>query len=349
LRALCFRLLATKWRVIKESEMGLLVNGIWQDQWYDTKSTGGRFERTETKFRNWITPDGSAGPSGGAGFAAEKDRYHLYVALACPWAHRTLIFRKLKKLEDIIPVSVVHPLMLEEGWTFGDYPGATGDTLLGKQRLYEVYLEAKSDYSGRVTVPSLWDKKQRTIVNNESSEIIRMFNSAFNDLTGNRDDYYPHALREHIDAINARVYKNINNGVYRAGFATTQKAYEEAFDALFAELDSVETRLSNQRYLAGNKLTEADVRLFTTLVRFDAVYFGHFKCNLRRIADYPNLSNYLRELFQIPAFGESTNFDHIKTHYYGSHKQINPTGIVPVGPELLLDAPHDRTRFKKAA
>lgn len=329
--------------------MGLLVNGVWQDQWYDTKSTGGRFERTETKFRNWITQDGSAGPSGESGFAAEKDRYHLYVALACPWAHRTLIFRELKKLEDFISVSVVQPLMLEDGWAFGEYPGATGDTLLGKKRLYEIYLEAKSDYSGRVTVPTLWDKKRRTIVNNESAEIIRMFNSAFDNLTGNRDDYYPQALRENIDAINARVYKNINNGVYRAGFATTQKAYEEAFQALFAELDSVETRLSNQRYLAGNKLTEADVRLFTTLVRFDAVYFGHFKCNLRRIADYPNLSNYLRELFQIPELGSSVNFDHIKTHYYGSHRQINPAGIVPVGPELLLDAPHDRAKFKKAA
>jgi putative glutathione S-transferase len=329
--------------------MGLLVNGIWQDQWYDTKSTGGRFERTVTNFRNWITPDGAADASGGAGFAAERGRYHLYVSLACPWAHRTLIFRKLKKLEDIISVSIVHPLMLAEGWTFGGYPAATGDTLLGKKKLYEVYLEAKPDYSGRVTVPVLWDKKTNSIVNNESAEIIRMFNAAFNDLTGNRDDYYPQALRAEIDDVNARVYKNINNGVYRAGFATTQQAYEEAFDALFAELDEVEKRLSRQRYLAGDKLTEADVRLFTTLVRFDAVYFGHFKCNLRRIADYPNLSNYLRELFQIPAFGETTNFDHIKTHYYASHRQINPAGIVPVGPELLLDAPHDRAKLKKAA
>ena len=329
--------------------MGLLVNGVWQDQWYDTKATGGRFERTETKFRNWITPDGAAGPSGEAGFKAEPDRYHVYVSLACPWAHRTLIFRKLKKLEDIISVSVVHPLMLEEGWTFDEYPAATGDQVLGKKRLYEVYLEAKSDYSGRVTVPTLWDKKNRTIVNNESAEIIRIFNTAFNDLTGNRDDYYPEALRADIDAVNARVYKNINNGVYRTGFATTQKAYEEAFNALFAELDNIEIRLSNQRYLAGNKLTEADARLFTTLVRFDAVYYGHFKCNLRRIADYPNLSNYLRELFQIPEFGETVNFDHIKTHYYASHRQINPTGIVPLGPALNLDAPHDRTKFKKAA
>lgn len=328
--------------------MGLLVNGVWQDQWYDTKSTGGRFERTVTNFRNWITADGAAGPSGEGGFTAERGRYHLYVSLACPWAHRTLIFRKLKKLEDIISVSVVHPLMREEGWTFGEYPGATGDTLLGKKRLYEVYLAAKPDYSGRVTVPTLWDRKRNTIVNNESAEIIRMFNSAFDDLTGNRNDYYPEALRSEIDAINEPVYKFVNNGVYRAGFATTQEAYEEAFHALFAELDEIEKRLSRQRYLAGAKLTEADVRLFTTLVRFDPVYVGHFKCNLRRIADYPNLSNYLRELFQMPAFGETTNFHHIKTHYYASHRQINPTGIVPLGPELNLGAPHDRAKFKSA-
>jgi putative glutathione S-transferase len=334
----------------KEHVMGLLVNGVWQDQWYDTKSTGGRFERTTTSFRNWITPDGTPGATGEGGFKAERDRYHLYVALACPWAHRTLVFRKLKKLEDIVSVSVVHPLMLEEGWTFDqNFPGTTGDTLLGKERLYEIYLEAKSDYSGRVTVPVLWDKKQNTIVNNESAEIIRMFNSAFNELTGNRDDYYPPALRADIDAVNARVYKNINNGVYRAGFATTQEAYEEAFKALFAELDNVETRLSNQRYLAGDRLTEADIRLFTTLVRFDAVYAGHFKCNQQRIADYPNLSNYLRELFQIPGFGSTTDFDHIKTHYYASHRQINPSGIVPAGPILDLEAPHDRTRLRKAA
>jgi putative glutathione S-transferase len=329
--------------------MGLLVNGVWQDRGYDTKSTGGRFERTETLFRNWITPDGAAGRGGESGFKAEAGRYHLYVSLACPWAHRTLIFRKLKKLEDLIPVSVVHPLMLEAGWTFDDYPGAVPDHELGKQRLYEIYLEAKKDYSGRVTVPTLWDKEKRTIVNNESAEIIRMFNSAFDALTGNRDDYYPQALRAEIETINARVYKNINNGVYRAGFATRQSAYEEAFRDLFAALDYVESILDRQRYLAGDRLTEADIRLFTTLVRFDAVYFGHFKCNLRRIADYPNLSNYLRELFQIREIGSTVNFDHIKTHYYGSHKQINPTGIIPAGPELNLDAPHDRARFKKAA
>lgn len=329
--------------------MGLLVNGVWQDRWYDTKSTGGRFERSETLFRNWVTPDGRAGPSGESGFKAEAGRYHLYVSLACPWAHRTLIFRKLKKLEDLISVSVVHPLMLDEGWTFDDYPGAIPDAVLGKKKLYEVYLEAKQDYSGRVTVPVLWDKEKRTIVNNESAEIIRMFNSAFDALTGNRDDYYPRSLHAEIDAVNARVYKNINNGVYRAGFATRQSAYEEAFNDLFAALDDVEDILDRQRYLAGDRLTEADIRLFTTLVRFDAVYFGHFKCNLRRIADYPNLSNYLRELFQIPQIGSTVNFDHIKTHYYASHKQINPSGIVPVGPELNLEAPHDRARFKKAA
>jgi putative glutathione S-transferase len=329
--------------------MGLLVNGVWQDRWYDTKSTGGRFERSETLFRNWVTPDGSAGPSGESGFKAEAGRYHLYVSLACPWAHRTLIFRKLKKLEDLISISVVHPLMLDEGWTFDDYPGAIPDAVLGKKKLYEVYLEAKQDYSGRVTVPALWDNEKRTIVNNESAEIIRMFNSAFDALAGNRDDYYPRSLHAEIDAVNARVYKNINNGVYRAGFATRQNAYEEAFNDLFAALDDVEAILDRQRYLAGERLTEADIRLFTTLVRFDAVYFGHFKCNLRRITDYPNLSNYLRELFQIPQIGSTVNFDHIKTHYYASHKQINPSGIVPVGPELNLDAPHDRARFKKAA
>jgi putative glutathione S-transferase len=329
--------------------MGLLVNGVWQDRWYDTKSTGGRFERSETLFRNWVTPDGSAGPSGESGFKAEAGRYHLYVSLACPWAHRTLIFRKLKKLEDLISISVVHPLMLDEGWTFDDYPGAIPDAVLGKKKLYEVYLEAKQEYSGRVTVPVLWDKEKRTIVNNESAEIIRMFNSAFDALAGNRDDYYPRSLHAEIDAVNARVYKNINNGVYRAGFATRQNAYEEAFNDLFAALDDVEAILDRQRYLAGERLTEADIRLFTTLVRFDAVYFGHFKCNLRRITDYPNLSNYLRELFQIPQIGSTVNFDHIKTHYYASHKQINPSGIVPVGPELNLDAPHDRARFKKAA
>jgi putative glutathione S-transferase len=324
--------------------MGLLVDGVWKDQWYDTASTGGRFVRTATRFRNWVTPDGSPGPSGEGGFAAERGRYHLYVSLACPWAHRTLIFRKLKRLEDVISVSVVEPLMGSEGWVFGE-GGATTDTANGKAKLSEVYVLADPHFTGRVTVPVLWDKKQRTIVNNESSEIIRMLNSAFDAFTDVKTDYYPAELREEIDAINARVYDNVNNGVYRAGFATTQAAYEEAFLALFATLDNLEQRLSRQRYLTGIRLTEADWRLFTTLVRFDAVYVGHFKCNLRRIADYPNLSNTLRELYQVPGVAETVSIDHIKRHYYASHRQINPSGIVPLGPELNFTAPHDRGRF----
>jgi putative glutathione S-transferase len=324
--------------------VGLLVDGVWKDQWYDTASTGGRFVRTATRFRNWVTPDGGIGPSGTGGFSAERGRYHLYVSLACPWAHRTLIFRKLKGLEDLIGVSVVDPQMGQEGWVFGD-SGATTDRANGKTKLSEIYLLADTHYTGRVTVPVLWDTKQRTIVNNESSEIIRMFNSAFDSLTTVKTDYYPAELRTEIDAINARVYESVNNGVYRTGFATTQAAYEEAFLALFAMLDELEQRLSRQRYLAGNRLTEADWRLFTTLVRFDAVYVGHFKCNLRRIADYPNLSNYLRELYQVPGVAETVSIDHIKRHYYMSHRQINPSGIVPLGPELNFTAPHDRGRF----
>jgi putative glutathione S-transferase len=325
--------------------MGLLVDGVWQDQWYDTKSTGGRFVRHDAAFRNWITADGSPGPSGEGGFKAEPGRYHLYVSLACPWAHRTLIFRKLKRLEDIISVSIVDPLMGEEGWTFSDFPGAIPDSVNHKQRLYEIYLLAKPDFTGRVTVPTLWDKQRKTIVNNESSEIIRMLNSAFDAFTGAREDYYPEALRGEIDDINRFVYPNINNGVYRTGFATTQAAYEEAFRDLFGALDKIEQRLSQQRYLVGSRITEADWRLFTTLVRFDPIYVGHFKCNLRRIADYPNLSNYLRELYQWQSVKETVNFTHIKRHYYMSHPQINPTRIVPLGPEMNLDAPHDRTRF----
>jgi putative glutathione S-transferase len=325
--------------------MGLLIDGVWQDQWYDTKSTGGRFIRKDSHFRNWVTADGSPGPSGEGGFAAATGRYHLYVSLACPWAHRTLIFRKLKKLEPIISLSIVDPLMGDEGWVFSNFPGAIPDAVNGKQRLYEIYLLAEPRYSGRVTVPVLWDKERKTIVNNESSEIIRMFNSAFGKFTDAREDYYPQALRSEIDAINDRVYKHINNGVYRAGFATTQEAYEEAFRDLFTALDEVEARLAHQRYLAGDRLTEADWRLFTTLVRFDPVYVGHFKCNLRRIADYPNLSNYLRDLYQVPGIAETVNFEHIKRHYYMSHPQINPTRIVPLGPEIKLDAPHDRARF----
>jgi putative glutathione S-transferase len=329
--------------------MGLLIDGVWHDRWYDTKSTGGRFVRKDSHFRNWVTANGVPGPSGDGGFAAATGRYHLYVSLACPWAHRTLVFRKLKQLESVVSLSIVDPLMGEEGWVFSDFPGAISDTVNGKQRLYEIYLLAEPRYSGRVTVPVLWDKERRTIVNNESSEIIRMFNSAFDRFTDVRDDYYLPALRGEIDAINERVYKHVNNGVYRAGFATTQEAYEEAFRDLFAALDEIERQLSRQRYLAGERLTEADWRLFTTLVRFDPVYVGHFKCNLRRIADYPNLSNYLRELYQVPGIAETVNFAHIKRHYYMSHPQINPTRIVPLGPEIELDAPHDRARFARSS
>ncbi len=326
--------------------MGLLVDGVWQDRWYDTKSTGGRFVRTETVFRNWVTAAGDAGPSGEAGFRAEPGRYHLYVSLACPWAHRTLIFRKLKKLEDVISVSIVDPLMGSDGWIFSNYPGSIPDEVNGKKRLYEIYLLVKPDFSGRVSVPVLWDKQRKTIVNNESSEIIRMFNSAFDSFTEVRDDYYPKELRAGIDETNNLVYPYINNGVYRAGFATAQEVYDDAFRDLFKALDTVEQRLSTQRYLVGERMTEADWRLFTTLVRFDPAYFGHFQCNLRRIADYPNLSNYLRELYQWPGIAETVNFDHIKRHYYMSHPQINPTGIVPLGPEINLNVAHDRARFK---
>ena len=322
--------------------MGLLVDGVWKDQWYETEASGGRFVRPPTLFRNWVTPDGSPGPSGEGGFPAERGRYHLYVSLACPWAHRTLIFRRLKKLDDAISVAVVDPVLGPEGWTFGK--GETADTANGKARLSDIYLLADAKYSGRVTVPVLWDKTRRTIVNNESAEIIRMLNSAFDALTDVRTDFYPAGLRAAIDEINAFVYANVNNGVYRAGFATTQAAYEEAFRALFAALDEIERRLAARRYLVG-PLTEADWRLFTTLVRFDAVYYGHFKCNLRRIADYPNLSNYLRDLYQVPGVAETVDLGHIKRHYYVSHKHINPTGIVPLGPALDFSAPHDRARL----
>jgi putative glutathione S-transferase len=325
--------------------MGLLVDGVWRDQWYDTGKTGGRFERQASRFRHWVTPDGAAGPTGDGGFKGERGRYHLYVSLACPWAHRTLIFRKLKRLDDVIPVSVVSYHMGAEGWTFDRETGSTGDGLSGKARLSDIYLAADARYTGRVTVAVLWDKERRTIVNNESSDIIRMLNSAFAAFTDDRADYYPEELRGQIDRVNDLVYANINNGVYRTGFATTQAAYEEAFGALFSALDEVERRLGHARYLVGNRLTEADWRLFTTLVRFDAVYVGHFKCNLRRIADYPNLSNYLRDLYQVAGVAETVNLDHIKRHYYGSHTQINPTGIVPLGPALDFAAPHDRGRF----
>jgi len=326
--------------------MGLLVDGEWRDRWYDTQSTSGRFKRQESQFRNWITADGVAGPSGNPGFKTSPSRYHLYVSLACPWAHRTLIFRKLKGLEDAISVDVVHYQMGEQGWVFdASAEGATPDTVLGKTRLYEVYLEADPDYTGRVTVPVLWDKERNTIVSNESSEIIRMLNSAFDDVGALEGDYYPEHQRADIDEINAIVYSNVNNGVYKAGFATSQDAHEEAVVALFETLDMLEDRLSRQRYLAGTGITEADWRLFTTLVRFDSVYVAHFKCNLRRIADYPNLSNYLRELYQLPGVAETVSFPHIKRHYFGSHGTVNPTGIVPLGPEIDYSVPHDRERF----
>lgn len=319
--------------------MGLLVDGQWVDKWYDTRSTGGRFVRTVTRFRNWITPDGAPGASGEGGFPAEAGRYHLYVSLACPWAHRTLIFRALKKLEDVISVSVVDPFMGEEGWVFADHAvrrseGATNDSVLGMKRLYEVYLAADPAYSGRVTVPVLWDRKRSTIVNNESAEIIRMLNTAFDAFTDERHDYYPPALREAIDALNARIYDAVNNGVYKAGFATAQEAYEEAVAALFALLDELEARLDGRSWLMGETLTEADIRLFTTLIRFDPVYVGHFKCNIRRIADYPNLSRFVKALYHLPGVAGTVNLTHIKRHYYESHKTINPTGIVPVGPQV---------------
>ncbi|KKX29559.1 glutathione S-transferase family protein [Rhizobium sp. LC145] len=322
--------------------MGRLVNGKWQDVWYDTKETRGHFKRSESQFRNWLTADGSPGPSGNSGFKAEAGRYHLYVSYACPWAHRTLIFRKLKKLEDLVSFSVVDYLMLENGWEFRQREGATGDQLYGSDFLYRIYLKADPDYTGRVTVPVLWDKRQETIVSNESAEIIRMFNSAFDGLTGSTADYYPADLRAEIDELNAVVYDTVNNGVYKAGFATTQEAYDEAVTRLFETLDMLESRLSKTRYLFGDRQTEADWRLFTTLLRFDPVYVGHFKCNIRRIADYPNLSGYLRDLYQHPGVAETCNLHHIRNHYYQSHRNINPTGIVPAGPAFDLDAPHGR-------
>lgn len=326
--------------------MGLLVNGQWHDQWYNTKSSGGEFIREGAQYRHWITADGSPGLSGDGGFIAEADRYHLYVSLACPWAHRTLIFRELKQLKQLISVSVVHPDMLDKGWTLAnDFPETTGDDLYGYDYLYQIYTRDNPEYSGRVTVPVLWDKKQQRIVNNESSEIIRMFNSAFNHLTNNHDDYYPQHLREGIDEINELIYHSINNGVYRAGFATTQTAYEKAFTQLFTALDEIDLRLEKQRYLLGRQLTEADWRLFTTLVRFDAVYVGHFKCNRQRIADYKNISAYLRDLYQHPGVSDTVNIEHIKQHYYYSHNMINPTRVVPVGPNLNLDAPHQRDQI----
>jgi putative glutathione S-transferase len=322
--------------------MGMLIDGVWHDVWYDTKETRGHFKRQESRFRNYVTNDGSAGPSGTGGFKAEARRYHLYVSLACPWAHRTLIFRKLKKLEDLISVSIVDPYMLENGWEFRDRNGGTKDDLFGSDYLWQIYARADQQYSGRVTVPVLWDREKNTIVSNESAEIIRMFNTAFNGLTGSTDDFYPEDLRQQIDALNAEIYDKVNNGVYKCGFATTQDAYGSHIGPLFDMLDTLEDRLSKGRYLFGDRMTEADWRLFTTLIRFDPVYVGHFKCNIRRIADYPNLWAYLKDLYQHPGIAETVDFYHIKHHYYGSHRMINPTGIVPKGPVMDLTSPHGR-------
>lgn len=314
--------------------MGLLVDGQWVDQWYDTKSTGGRFVRTTAQFRNWITADGSAGPTGESGFKAEAGRYHLYVSLACPWASRTLMMRTLKGLEDMISVSIVHPLMLENGWTFEEGEGAIADPIFNAHYLHEIYTQVDPNYTGRVTVPVLFDKKTKAIVNNESSEIIRMLNSAFDGLGAKEGDYVPAEWLKEIDEVNEFVYHRVNNGVYKAGFATKQEVYEEEVKRLFEALEVLETRLEGQDYLVGNRLTEADIRLFTTLVRFDSVYYGHFKCNLKALTDYPNLWAYTKRIYNLPGMKETVNFDHIKRHYYGSHKTINPTGVVPLGPEL---------------
>ena len=324
--------------------MGLLVDGVWRDQWYDTKASGGAFVRSTAKFRNWITADSSAGPTGEGGFPAELGRYHLYVSHACPWAHRALIFRALKGLNDHITVSVVHPDMLSDGWTFEtDEHGATGDTLYGLPFARDIYIKADSTISGRVTVPILWDKQRDTIVSNESSEIIRMFNSAFDALTGNTDDYWPVEMRERIEEVNARIYDTINNGVYKSGFATTQVAYDAAVGPLFDSLEWVEQRLSKNRYLMGDTLTEADWRLFTTLVRFDPVYHLHFKCNRKRIVDYPNIWAYTRELYQVSGIAETVNFEHIVRHYHYSHETINPNRIIPTNPVLNFMDPHGRS------
>ncbi len=323
--------------------MGLLIDGQWHDRWYDTKATDGRFVRTEAQFRSWITADGSPGPSGDGGFKAEPDRYHLYVSYACPWAHRTLIYRVLKGLEDMISLSVVDWFMGEVGWTFKN--AELPDTVNNAELLHEIYTAAQTDYSGRVTVPVVWDKETRTIVSNESSEIIRMLNSAFDEVGAIPGDYYPEPLRAEIDALNDRIYTTVNNGVYKSGFATTQEAYEQAVEPLFETLDWLDARLSAQRYLTGDSSTEADWRLLPTLLRFDPVYVGHFKCNVRRIADYPNLSGYVRDLYQHPGVAATLRLDHIKAHYYGSHESINPTRIVPVGPDVDYSAPHDRARL----
>ncbi|MFQ5636060.1 MAG: glutathione S-transferase family protein [Gammaproteobacteria bacterium] len=329
--------------------MGKLVEGKWHDVWYDTASRDGRFVRQDSAFRHWVTPDGSPGPSGDGGFPAEAGRYHLYVSLACPWAHRTLIMRRLKGLEDMIPVSVVNAHMGAEGWTFEPGPGVVPDPVNDAKRLHEVYTLADRNFTGRVTVPVLWDKQRATIVSNESADILRMFNSAFDAVGARPGDYYPADRRAEIDALNELVYSNVNNGVYRAGFASTQEAYDEAVVALFEALDTLEERLATQRYLTGDRITEADWRLFTTLVRFDPVYVGHFKCNLRRLRDYPNLWGYVRDLYQQPGIADTVDLPHIKAHYYGSHAAINPTGIVPLGPDVDYTAPHRREDLGRLA
>ncbi|RTR39832.1 glutathione S-transferase family protein [Shewanella canadensis] len=336
--------------------MGLLQDGVWKDQWYPTKENGGKFVREKSQFRHWITSEGESVNENEPEFIAEAQRYHLYVSLACPWAHRTLIFRELKSLQAYISVSVVEPHMLDNGWEFSGpnqsdaashIKGAETDRLNGKDFLYQIYQAASADYTGRVTVPVLWDKKTKTIVNNESSDIIRIFNSAFNHLTGNTIDLYPEALREDIDEINDWVYSSINNGVYRAGFATSQEAYNEAFDSLFDALDKVEKILQGKRYLTGETITEADWRLFTTLIRFDSVYVGHFKANRQTIEQYPSISAYLRELYQVEGIKATVNFEHIKQHYYFSHDQINPSRIVPKGPFIDYLSPHGRDKADK--
>ena len=325
--------------------MGLLVEGKWHTDWYDTKSTNGKFVRENAVFRNWVTSDGEPGPTGQGGFKAEANRYHLYVSLACPWAHRTLIFRKLKGLEEMISLSSVNAFMGDEGWTFELGEGVTPDNVNHKTKMHEIYTEAIPDFTGRVTVPVLWDKQQETIVNNESAEIIRMFNSAFDEVGAHSGDYYPPELHDEIDSINEVIYHGLNNGVYKSGFATTQAAYNKAVTEVFVVLDQLEQRLSTQRYLVGSQLTEADWRLFTTLIRFDIVYVNHFKCSKKRIRDYPALYNYLRDLYQCEGISQTINIDHIKAHYFGSHESINPRRIIPIGPDLNLNAPHDRDRF----
>jgi glutathionyl-hydroquinone reductase len=325
--------------------MGLLVQGVWRDQWYDTRSSGGRFVRSPAAFRNWVTHDGAAGPSGAAGFAAAPGRYHLYVSFACPWAHRTLIMRRLKGLQDLVSVSVVHWRMLDHGWTFEQGPGVVPDPILGAKYLHQIYVAADPSYSGRVTTPVLWDRMTATIVNNESAEIVRMFNSAFDRLGAHSGDYYPAALRDEIDSLNERIYETVNNGVYKAGFATTQSAYEAALAPLFESLEWLEERLARRRYLCGGRVTEADIRLLPTLLRFDLVYFSHFKCNLRRIADYPNLTGYVRDLYQLPGVAATFDAGHVKRHYYESHRMLNPSGIVPAGPEIDFSGPHARAHL----